>query len=631
MKIKELVILSILLIAQGVFAQEIDYNKKYANEDGVSLEYKEELTISLRRNKLKIQNKVSESKLYLSNDLDGLINERIPYNTFNVVKRPKAHTVRKRINYYVREFVEKDVLSNGVFFNDQKELRFSYDGVQKGNQTYMEYLVDVKDPHFIPAFILSNRLPIEKAIYTVHFPETVEIGFNTFNLDSSKVEFSMSNEKGINTYTWEIRELDKLNRYRDFSPLHYVPQIIVYIKSYTHGNQQHNVLNDVSDLYNWYCDLTKDINSTNQSELKQIALNLTMDLSTEEEKVKAIYYFVQENINYIAFEDGLNGFIPRDAMNVFTKKYGDCKDMANILNELLHYAGLKSYLTWIGTRNRPYTYEELPTVLTDNHMITAVEVDSEIQFLDATAKYLPYGYPSPFIQGKQALIGKDSNQHILQKVPVVSPEKNRTLIHSMCLVNEGKLIGVHTAKITGYDKLNFNHRYEQKSGNEPGLILHGLSFGNKKTKYAIKEISQLDRSEDSLHISFGTASSNFVKNVGNKMYIQLNMDHSLEGEFVRKKQQGFDKKIDYLYQQDYEYEMMVSPDSEIDHLPENISISNDYIDYTTDYSQKGPIIYLNKTIRLKKLKIPAKDIKEWNETIQQIKKENKKYIILRKI
>ena len=62
-------------------------------------------------------------------------------------------------------------------------------------------------------------------------------------------------------------------------------------------------------LYSWYNYLYKK--SVNKpDELKAKVTELTKGKTTDIEKVKSIFYWVQDNIRYIAFEDGLAGFIP---------------------------------------------------------------------------------------------------------------------------------------------------------------------------------------------------------------------------------------------------------------------------------------------------------------------------------
>ena len=134
------------------------------------------------------------------------------------------------------------------------------------------------------------------------------------------------------------------------------------------------VLNGISSLYDWYYSLVKDINTQEKDkDLEALVASLTVGKDNDLEKVKAIYYWTQQNIKYIAFEYALGGFIPREAYDVFKKKYGDCKDNSSILSEMLSIAGLKGSLTWIGTRSIPYTYKEVPTPAVDNHMILSYE------------------------------------------------------------------------------------------------------------------------------------------------------------------------------------------------------------------------------------------------------------------
>ena len=75
---------------------------------------------------------------------------------------------------------------------------------------------------------------------------------------------------------------------------------------------------------------------------------------TDEAKARRIYKWVQQNIKYVAFEDGMEGFIPRDASLVCSRRYGDCKDMASILTKMLQYSGVEACFVWIGTRSLPY-------------------------------------------------------------------------------------------------------------------------------------------------------------------------------------------------------------------------------------------------------------------------------------
>src|SRR5690606_41037728 len=96
------------------------------------------------------------------------------------------------------------------------------------------------------------------------------------------------------------------------------------------------------------------------------------------------------------------GFIPREADKVFERKFGDCKDMTSIITEMAKYVNVPNVnFTWIGTRELPYTYQQLPTPAVDNHMIATYIKDGKKIYLDATDANVPFGMPSGFIQGKE--------------------------------------------------------------------------------------------------------------------------------------------------------------------------------------------------------------------------------------
>ncbi|RZK99397.1 MAG: hypothetical protein EOO89_31150, partial [Pedobacter sp.] len=106
-----------------------------------------------------------------------------------------------------------------------------------------------------------------------------------------------------------------------------------------------------------------------RNHLKSIVDSIITGVTTTKEKTKRIYNWVQDHVKYVAFEDGYGGFIPRDANLVCDRRFGDCKDMANLLVKMLNMAGVSAHHTWIGTRDIPYSYNQIPTTNVDNHMI----------------------------------------------------------------------------------------------------------------------------------------------------------------------------------------------------------------------------------------------------------------------
>jgi transglutaminase-like putative cysteine protease len=200
------------------------------------------------------------------------------------------------------------------------------------------------------------------------------------------------------------------------------PHIIVVSKSFTDNNQKKVLFESVKDLYAWYNSLCKQVNN-NPDELKPIVSQLTKDKKTDVEKVESMYYWVQEKVRYIAFENGVMGFRPEAAQTVLKNKYGDCKGKANLITQMLKVAGYDARLTWIGTSDLPYDYS-LPSLVVDNHMICTLILDGKKYYLDGTEENMAFNDNAHRIQGKQVLI-QDGDNYILDKVPEFNAEHNK--------------------------------------------------------------------------------------------------------------------------------------------------------------------------------------------------------------
>ncbi|MBC8644862.1 transglutaminase domain-containing protein [Flavobacterium lindanitolerans] len=174
------------------------------------------------------------------------------------------------------------------------------------------------------------------------------------------------------------------------------------MKDYTIDKNTTKVLDNTEELYNYYKSFIKNLNKTDDTELKELSVELTEGLSSDTEKIKKIFYWVKDNIKYIAFENGYEGFIPREASTVFKRKFGDCKDMSSIITSMANYAGIKNVtVSWIGTREIPYSYEQLPTPSVDNHMIAVYNDNGNYIFLDATDRE-PLWNPNFFYSGERS-------------------------------------------------------------------------------------------------------------------------------------------------------------------------------------------------------------------------------------
>lgn len=133
----------------------------------------------------------------------------------------------------------------------------------------------------------------------------------------------------------------------------------------------------------------KDIQERLQPDAKaaELARQLTSSLTEPREKIAALAAHVQKEISYTAIEFGTRARRPNSAAQTLQQRYGDCKDQALLLHQLLSAVGIDSHLALVNNEWR--TQPALPTLDQFNHMVVHVPSLGENWLIDPTNKNLP--------------------------------------------------------------------------------------------------------------------------------------------------------------------------------------------------------------------------------------------------
>jgi len=611
------------------------FSQDFSNEDYIYLKRHEHIKISLANRTLGITKNIAEQAKYLTAKKLYFANESIGFDSFTSIENIEAFTMTPNNNEKIKvDYIEtKREFDNGIFYSDQETKNFTFPAVSKGAITNLTYKEILKDPRFLGLFRFGTFVPTKSAKLTIEFPKNVSIGFIDFNTDGYPIQFKKESTANKNIYTWSVENIKGFQgEDRSESILYYLPHLIIYIKSYEQNGTTHPVLNDVKDLYGWYASLVKQISDQSLEKVYEIADGITKNLSTKRAKAEAIFNWVQDNITYVAFEDGLGGFIPRGAASVCEKRYGDCKDMANLLYEMLNHVDIESYRTWIGTRDRPYSYFEVPTPMVDNHMINTAIIGNDTIFLDATDSYVPFGMPSAFTQTKEALLGLDKDSFKVIKVPVQDSEKNTSTVSSTFTIENSRIKVSEQRQLSGYEKVDFitDYTYKKNDKTEEEFLNTTLALGNNKTKYDNITTRNFDNKNTALLLSYDLTLDNYAKTISNKTYINLNIDRVLAKSKINIQDRKYSKKIDHKFKKAFVSTFKIPEGYTVNHIPKDLQFDHSDYGYRISYTQNANEIIQNKTIYIKTLSIKNKDFESWNSFIKSLTKAYKKSIIIEK-
>jgi len=150
---------------------------------------------------------------------------------------------------------------------------------------------------------------------------------------------------------------------------------------------------------------------------------LTDQLSTNREKIGALYRHMQQRMRYVAVEIGVGGWQTLDAGFVGQNQYGDCKGLSNYMMAMLKEAGITSYPVIIsaGEDYKPLVREFPASYF--NHEILCVPDPQDTVWLECTSNDAPAGYLGTFTEDRDALMLTDRGGVIVH-TPALSYQEN---------------------------------------------------------------------------------------------------------------------------------------------------------------------------------------------------------------
>jgi hypothetical protein len=393
-----------------------------------------------------------------------------------------------------------------------------------------------------------------------------------------------------------------------------LPHVIFYIDEYEADGKKIKILSDTRELYRWYQAHINPLLNVSDNHLKALADSITDGIKTEKEKIKKIYYWVQDNIKYIAFEQGLGGYIPRPASLVCSRRYGDCKDKSSLLYALMKAAGIKAYFTWVGTRDIPYTYAQLPSPMVDNHMIVSVRDGNEWVYLDGTSYHLPYGYPSQPIQSKEALIAITPDSFVIAPIPVVNPERN-LWVDSVSFSADGKnLSGTGATFFTGLIKNRIDNRYfDEAADKRDDEVKKLFELGTNKCKTDMTGYKGEDSYDDTLFCYYKFSIPDYASSLGKKLYVNMNLLKNYHGEKIDTTTEIYDNNFYFTLMRKHVYTMKVPANYTVSAMPRDSSFSTTNFGFKLRYRASGDSVILEKEIWNRGISYPPSTFADWNK------------------
>jgi Transglutaminase-like superfamily len=586
----------------------------YDKDDVAILESTENVTFDLNKTESKVIVNHSMNERLMNINHRAAIQKYEFYDsesqieTFNL----KYRNDKSVMNQVVDEFYK----DNDLFYNDARVKHMVVNFPLQGYIYNYELEKKYDDVKYFTSLFFNDEFPVLKKQIVVTIPEWLNAELKEFNFDGSKITKTQTKDSKNNTiYAYTIQDVPAIYKEENAPGRSYLyPHILVIAKSYKVKGKDITLFDSTADLYKWYkslVDLMKDDTSVFKSKVTELIATAT----TDEEKIKNIYYWVQDNIRYIAFEDGIAGFKPDESNHVFEKRYGDCKGMANLIKQMLKLAGFDARLTWIGTKHIAYDYKT-PSLAVDNHMICTLFYKGKKYFLDGTEKFNSFGEYAERIQNKEVMI-EDGDKFIIDKVPTASHESNKEIFKANLTLSDEKLQGTCSKDYLGESRAQLLHIYSRfKNDKKSETLDNYLSKGEKNILVTNIKTSDLKNRDAKLTIGYDVSIANKVSSFDNEMYVDLEYMNEFKGFELK------DRKTDYQFDFKKNYESTVSlaiPSGySVTKIPTDLVVKEDNFDMAITFQKTDKEIIYKKSFIFKNGEIKASEMTKWNDFIKKL-------------
>jgi len=525
--------------------------------------------------------------------------------------------------------------TQGIFYQDItfKQFSLSSPGLYNAKAPFKYYGASVKtsDLKFFTGYYFNNSgYFVLNGTLTLNIPTWLDIEIIERNFEGFNIKSNTKVAKNTKTITYTFEEIPRNIGVENSPGAQAIePHLVFVVKGYNHKKKSEIIFATTQDLYNWYNSLALELKNE-KKELKPIVDSLTKNATTNYQKIQNIFYWVQDNIRYIAFEDGLAGFKPDEAEKVFKNKYGDCKGVANLAKVMLEIAGIDARLTWIGTRGRVYGYS-IPSLMVDNHMIcTAIDGDT-MYHIDPTETYVSMSDYAHRIQGQEVLI-QDGDTFMLRKVPILPSIKNLEKVTITYTLDTDSLllVGSERLEYNGEARTNLIRQYENVTQDKKEEALEKfLRKSNPGMVLDVKELPDFKDRDNPLVFSFDFKIKNRISISKDKLLVPISISNSYFSWLNLE-----DRTIDYWFRRKYycdvTQEFKIPAGYEVENIPKGLEFSSENFEVKVTVTREKDLIKTHFIIDFKTGEIHVDEFDTWTKNLVRLDDFYNTHIVLKK-
>lgn len=505
-----------------------------------------------------------------------------------------------------------------VFFDDSRVCYFDVTLGKWGRKRRMTYERTFTDLHYFTRIVLGEQYFVKQKTVTFIMPK----GFEHYQLIdknmSPAVTIEHKDKGGSRVVTYTINDMAPIKQEEAMPTVASVYPTVFVVGSFK----------DAADMFAWGRQLS-DVDTAIPS-LNEILTDINRECHSDLDKIKNTYAWVQNNIRYVAFEEGISGHQPDKPAEVVRKRYGDCKGMALLLKTLLVAQGFDARLTDVGTREASCLMSEIPTLAAINHAICTLEWQGKTYYLDATCNHIPLGHIPSNVQGMEVMVEEPGGVPSLRTVPVLPASANCDSVHiDLTMNNQFQLNGKASRWFKGDMKeMMLSMLDDNEAADRMQFMNNALNDKDHANKIEGAAWQDKDSRSEWAVVAATMTDGHSVEQVENELFVELDPDNMLMTTPIDTTDRKNDYVLSFPCRQVREVALTLPTGYRCEQLPDDYDRHADVADLSCTFRQEGNTIIYRKVMSLHHPRVPLDKIMAWNAQLKQWNEHAHEQIVL---
>jgi hypothetical protein len=525
--------------------------------------------------------------------------------------------------------------------SDVKDKLLRIPASDPGNIVGYEYEEEAQPFVLQDVWYFQETNPVREAHYTLQLPSGWEYKATWMNYPEGK-----STQAG-NQVQWVVNDVKAIRREGEMPPWRGIAGLLV-VSFVPPGGGANKGFQNWREMGNWEAGLEQGRRDASP-EIKQKVAALTAASATQLAKMQALAKFVQGDIRYVAIELGIGGWQPHPAPEIFTHRYGDCKDKATLMGSMLHEIGVESYFISINTvrggaaPDRPamigwFNHEilavRLPDDVKDKSLVAVVEHPKlgRLLIFDPTDEYTPFGQLRGELQANYGLLVTPDGGDLV-RLPQLAPtmsgvQRTGKLTLSPKGTLSGEIVETRLGDSGLWQRVILRTASKESDKIKPieNLVSNSLSTF-QITKATVLNLNQTDQP---FGYQYSLVAENYAKTAGNLLLVRPRVLGIKSSDILETKEpRQFAVEFPGPERDTDTFEIAIPAGYEVDDLPPPINAEYSFASYHSKTEVNGGTLKYTRTFEVKELSVPVSKAEELKKLYRIIAGDERSTAVLK--